>query len=504
MSENRNSDFESRNSLKFIDELDDYQDHIVFSIVFVAGLIPICFLRLLLDVPAIFVSAWLVFLLACYAALIAKTRRYRLREDRAADNLYFLGFLFTVAALLVSLIKFSWTSDQSTLSNNPLTVVGDLGIGLITTLVGLFGRVFFTQLRKDPEEIEDRVRLNLSDAAERTRDQIVETIGLLEDSQDIIKQILSESRDRLIELNRTFETSISQLSDKVKNVNLPPDMITARLDPTLANAQKSLENFSDKTALVEVPSDMLTGQIKSSFDSLMLSFSQTLQLEIESLGIVAKEKLADEAKVVGKEAAVLIGNIEVPPDIIQQKLDPVIESLVAQFNTSTNQLITTTESFTDRVNKASLVFADIDENLASSTAFYRETFAKSIETIGTDLESIAKSFQDSIARAAQNVGVASDVYQKNAADAFNNFDSRLQGPVSSISASVSKVEESFGNLISVVSSAQAKIDDFSNSLNREAIVIAANEQATQINAQQLLDIEGKSMGTTLDSDDSAS
>ena len=131
-----------------------------------------------------------------YFWLIIKTRRFRLREDKAADNLYFLGFLFTVSALIISLLKFSQnTGTETQIANNPLVVVEDLGIGLITTLFGLLLRVFVSQLRRDPEEIEEDVRISLADAADRLQGDITATAEMIESEGSIRSSIRRVARD---------------------------------------------------------------------------------------------------------------------------------------------------------------------------------------------------------------------------------------------------------------------------------------------------------------------
>ena len=118
----------AKRNLRFIDRLDDVERHILFIVVFLLGVVPMGIARLMTGVPAWATAILVLALMGLYLVLIVKTKRYRLREDRSADNLYFLGFLFTVGALLISLIKFSRDTGGDALANNPLVVVGDLGL----------------------------------------------------------------------------------------------------------------------------------------------------------------------------------------------------------------------------------------------------------------------------------------------------------------------------------------------------------------------------------------
>ncbi len=453
-----------KSSLSFANRLDDFGDHVIFLISFIFGVVPLAVCRLLFDIPAEYISCWLIFILLSYAFIIYITNRFRLREDRAADNLYFLGFLFTVAALLVSLYKFSQVTDESTLSNNPLTVVGDLGIGLITTLIGLFLRVLFTQMRTDPDEIEERIRLKLTDAVEVTRDKILDTLSLVEEAQILIKQILLESQERLIEFNKTFETSILQLSQKIQSIDIPSDMITSKLDPPLGSAEKSLQNFSDKTSKIEVPSNLLTTQVTSASRDIIRSFASSFEKELNLVGGNAREKLAQEAKKIGQEAAVLIGNLEVPPDLIEKKISPLVDDLAHQFSEASTGLISTTKTYLSEVKKSTQTLTGIQEELNDSTDPLKEKLSSSLKNISDDMDAIGLEFFESIKVASKNISGASDVYKTNAINAFNNFDAQLKAPVESVSNSAKKIEESFAALNEATSNALVNIKKLSEAL----------------------------------------
>lgn len=67
------------------------------------------------------------------------TRRYHVAPATIGDNIYYLGFLFTLVSLSYTLYKFS-SSD-----NEIDQIIQNFGIALSTTLMGVVGRVYFHQ-----------------------------------------------------------------------------------------------------------------------------------------------------------------------------------------------------------------------------------------------------------------------------------------------------------------------------------------------------------------------
>src|ERR1700675_1875280 len=103
-----------------------------------------------------------------YAVLLG-ARVFRLRDDQSGDNLYYMGFLFTLTSLAVSLYQFS--SDGSAEQ-----IVQNFGIAIGSTIAGITLRIFFNQMRRDPVEVEHTARLELANASRRLRRELDSTV----------------------------------------------------------------------------------------------------------------------------------------------------------------------------------------------------------------------------------------------------------------------------------------------------------------------------------------
>src|SRR5690242_19898973 len=107
--------------------------------------------------------------MVAYALLLGVARLFRLRDDQSGDNLYYMGFLFTLTSLAVTLYQFSGigTAEQ---------IVQNFGIAIASTIAGITLRIFFNQMRRDPVEVEHTARLELADASRRVRRELEGTV----------------------------------------------------------------------------------------------------------------------------------------------------------------------------------------------------------------------------------------------------------------------------------------------------------------------------------------
>ena len=345
----------------FVDTRSDRLDHWLFLIIFLVGAIPAFLVRYFFEFSAYLTSGWLLAVMGTYYYLIINTRRFRLREDKSADNLYFLGFLFTVSALIISLLKFSQnTGTEAQVANNPLVVVEDLGIGLTTTLFGLLLRVFISQQRRDPEEIEEEVRLTLADVSDRVQGDVIATGEMIEGARLLTAQILEEStealraqqdlsKEAMKEFRKSFDSASKRLAastekvcDRLDAIEISEDIFSSKLDRPLQQLDASIQDLGARVQNVELPTTVLIRQTESALTSVAAAMNEIADREISAMAVKLNETLANSISNLEKEMAVLVGNIEVPPDLISEQLRPVtqtLQSTLAELGSNTSSLM---------------------------------------------------------------------------------------------------------------------------------------------------------------------
>src|SRR6202166_1466325 len=182
------------------------------------------------DFGAFAVTAVPVLIMIGYAVLLG-ARLFRLRDDQSGDNLYYMGFLFTLTSLAVSLDQFSSAGSAE-------QIVQNFGIAIGSTIAGITLRIFFNQMRRDPVEVEQAARLELADASRKVRRELESTVlefgsfrratqQSITDAVDEIDTFLKEAKDRIVgqlegfarDANKPLQDASKKSGDTVEELN---------------------------------------------------------------------------------------------------------------------------------------------------------------------------------------------------------------------------------------------------------------------------------------------
>jgi hypothetical protein len=176
----------------------------------------------LAGVPAVQVTGIPLVLMVLYALALGFARYFRLRDDQAGDNLYYLGFLYTLTSLGVSLWQFSVNEGAE-------GIVTNFGIAIASTILGVALRVVFNQMRQDPVEVELTARLELADAARRVKDELNTTTLEFAGFRRVMQQM---SEEALAEKRTHMERVINLLAEPLKTIDRLATTLTGKLEDT--------------------------------------------------------------------------------------------------------------------------------------------------------------------------------------------------------------------------------------------------------------------------------
>ncbi len=258
--------------ISYIDAFSDIPDHILFIVVFIIGTVSIISLKHF-ELPQYVITLIPILLMLVYAFYVGITQRYMLQEDKAGDNLYYLGFLYTLVSLSYSL----YSLEQQ--EQNTSIIISSFGIALSTTITGLMLRVIFNQLREDPVEIEQQARIELSNAAQKLKSEMNIVVLEFNDFRRQMIQSLSESINDITEKTKNaFEININKYAEASEKVlTTINDAFSIFIDNT-----RRLNELSDKTVNtlnqliqrienIEAPPDAIKGKLDSLLDGLSKS-----------------------------------------------------------------------------------------------------------------------------------------------------------------------------------------------------------------------------------------
>ncbi len=293
-----------------------------------------------------------------YAALLAMARLVRLRDDQSGDNLYYMGFLFTLTSLAVSLYQFS----ASGLAEQ---IVQNFGIAIASTIAGIALRIFFNQMRRDPVEVEHTARLELAEASRKVRHELEGTViefshfrratqQSITEALDEVTTALSEARGRIItDLELFVRASKKPLEEAYDQSGAILTQMGERLVQTVEPATKHIEGAGDQLyralheACGRVVSELETfaraskrpledaygrsEPLLNTMSERMLQALETATRQMQGAGNELSRSATAMAKSIDSVVAKLTA-MKTPEQIIEIKLNPMISGLSRAVN----------------------------------------------------------------------------------------------------------------------------------------------------------------------------
>jgi outer membrane murein-binding lipoprotein Lpp len=226
-----------------------------------------------------------------YALLISMARGLRLRDDQSGDNLYYMGFLFTLTSLGVSLYQFSATRAAE-------EIVQNFGIAIGSTIAGIGLRVIFNQMRRDPVEVEQRMRLELAEAARRVRRELDSSV---------------------VEFGYFRRNAQQAAADSFGHM-------TERFDDIVAKLLASLEEV---TAKLSAPVEAAALQLGDASGAVSRSMSESLGVNVQQLS-AETERLSSRVGAISEAleaVAARLHAMQAPEHVFEVRLDPVMQAL---------------------------------------------------------------------------------------------------------------------------------------------------------------------------------
>lgn len=278
--------------------------------------------------PALVVTLVPIFIMCGYAGATFLPR-LRLRDDQTGDNLYYMGFLFTLASLAASLYQF--TADGSAEQ-----IVQSFGIAIGSTIAGVALRVFFSQMRRDPVEVERDARLELAEAARRVRNELDATVMEMSNFQRATTHVINDGFN-------SVQANVDRISqDLVKSIQKTVEETRAPLMEVSRTSAEAVVGMGQATA---TRLDEMASLIGRRLDES----GQKLAFENDRVGAsVAKIAEALDGLIVKILA------MQTPDKVIEMKLDPLMKPLIkasAEVTKRSEQAVLGLERQQDRIDR---------------------------------------------------------------------------------------------------------------------------------------------------------
>ncbi|MCY4431238.1 MAG: hypothetical protein OXC11_12705 [Rhodospirillales bacterium] len=210
-----------------------------FFLFFVGGALAILLLKLFIE------SLWFAPAVACagvgfYAYSVWDHEARAPRFDAAGDHVYYLGFLYTLVSLAVSLaLVGSRLGDDPDVIRSVLT---GFGVAIASTILGMALRVVIGRGEgSEPREVVERAQLGLADAGRRLRAELDYTITEFDHFRNRIREDLEVSA-------RDATAGISLVGDRADSASKSLAEVEQRALDASSGLAERVEELSQSAA----------------------------------------------------------------------------------------------------------------------------------------------------------------------------------------------------------------------------------------------------------------
>ncbi len=328
----------------------------------VAGFIGIVFAKSF-SISGGWVAVVAVIAMIAYAYVISKAGTGRLRADQAGDNCYYLGLIYTLASLSYAIATFDPANTAS-------TIVQGFGVALATTIAGLILRVFFNQGRPDLENIEEQIRLDITDATSRLKSQLTDSVRQMSDFSHLLQQSIKEthiaSRDSIQELTKSaleeLKEVVKESKDSIQNETQNYQERSRKFISVTDKLLKGLEEHCDSLQSLNHSNQMLS---QAAIDAKSLAESATVTMNALSEVAISATSAAKAADSTSSNALKLVENLNQSTGLLQQSIEAIREETDRQLLTLQNLPRDLVESSISSIRNGTLELKDQIAQIAS-------------------------------------------------------------------------------------------------------------------------------------------
>lgn len=331
-------------------------------------------------------SSWLAavllsLIISAYACVIWLMRSpLSGRNERAADNLYFLGFIFTVCALGVSLYRYHAAAPDDVPVEQ---IMGDLGIGLMTTVVGLVSRVLVLH------------REDWADTEERTREQIVDFANSIMSDMYQTSEVVSQGHTANLQVMRELAKTMEQFTARVREQS-------HQVVLNLEEAAKSVAGFSETVNQLGSPVERMPDEIAKAVSDMQRQSIREMQGIATNFHEVIAEFLRSAQDQISASIStteqILVSRIK-QLSIPSEEVNQLRRRMLTGFDTQSQELTRSFGQFSNAMRQVTQAVDQVERDLRASTA----AIANSLDSLRDGTGSFFGQARNELANLANSV-----------------------------------------------------------------------------------------------------
>lgn len=253
-------------------------DHLSLAAAFVIGVAAILLLKLspwTAGWSPLWAALATALVISGYAAVVWLSGGLQIEPETIGDNCYYLGFLFTLTSLAVTLYRISPNGEADMAGSAIGEILSGFGVALSSTIVGVFLRVGFMQIRPD---IVARDRVMRRDLHQATRDYQNELRKTVLDMKSFGTEIIQHNAEASVKLSARLDQAatamdqfaVSSAEAVARTLRENTEIITRDIAAMLESVARSANSH-------------VTDAVKSSTDSALTSVQSSIRGMAEAM-----------------------------------------------------------------------------------------------------------------------------------------------------------------------------------------------------------------------------
>ncbi len=204
-----------------------------------------------------------------------------------ADSLFYLGFLFTVTALVASLLPYAMEVAIPSVE----AVLAQFAVALTTTLFGLIGRVVLRQFAITVDRAEAEAQASLFERTQAFNDQLDGAIARFQATADRLNSDLEQSVNTSVEgIEAAGKAGIAELRETAttareaigKSTSEIVDQLDIRMQQAFRNSTASVDKFSESLATLKGRTDQALEPFSNELRGLSSDLRQVREAAIRN------------------------------------------------------------------------------------------------------------------------------------------------------------------------------------------------------------------------------
>lgn len=209
----------------------------LFSFALGTGIIILLFVNFGLSEPPLLITLiGTVAVMAVYVYLIYFNLTPDISNEQKADSCYYLGFILTLVAMVISLINFNLGEGQELFRS----IVRNFGLALVTTIIGIVVRIVWLQLLADRvTEAEETIRQKMLLEADKLKLEVERITSSFQVLANQAESVTNPLRTNISNLENTLEVP-KKLSEALEKVAKNSESLSDKFE----SVNREVDNFS--------------------------------------------------------------------------------------------------------------------------------------------------------------------------------------------------------------------------------------------------------------------